>query len=527
MVKNTFTLSNQFDPFNLFQQQIYYNILVFLVKYTITVFKITIGVIMTEEQEFVEKCLAETERFPISFAESRVFSKIDENIEMKSGQIEIANVTYERGFNVRVILDGAWGYSTSSRLVEKDISQVVKQAIDVAKASALKLRKPIELTEEPIIIDTYKTPYKINPFDVDFKEKVELLTLADSTMKEAGEQIKVTESLINSYNVLLFFGNSEGSRITQNQTYVGCQVRATAIGTEIQRRTSQDYQMRGFEFVKDFNFEEEAKIVANEAILLVTEAENCPNEKSAFILEPFQLGLTIHESTGHPTELDRVMGFEADFAGTSFLTTDKLGTDYQYGSEIINIICDPNMPNVNGHYKYDDEGVKAKKFHVIENGIFKNYMTDRETAKEVGYEHSFGNARIANYNRIPMIRMSNLYLEPDPKGPKDIEELLSETKKGVYGLTWKSHSIDDKRINFQFSTELGWLIKNGEKIKPLKNVCYNAATPEFWANCDMITKKSRIYGMGPICGKGVPMQGMWVSHGGGWARFQDINIFSG
>ena len=285
--------------------------------------------------------------------------------------------------------------------------------------------------------------------------------------------------------------------------------------------------MSGFEFVKEFNFEKEANRVGTEAILLVNEAENCPNGKTSFILEPSQLGLTIHESTGHPTELDRVMGFEADFAGTSFLTTDKLGTNYRYGSDIVNLVCDPQMPGVNGHYKYDDEGVEAKKFHIIEGGIFKNFMTDRETAKEIGLDHSFGNARISNYNRIPIIRMSNLYLEPDPNGPKDIEELITETRNGIYGLTWKSHSIDDKRINFQFSTELGWLIENGEKTKSLKNVCYNAATPEFWGNCDMITKESRIYGMGPICGKGVPIQGMWVSHGGGWTRFQNINTFAG
>ncbi|MFX1512157.1 MAG: metallopeptidase TldD-related protein, partial [Promethearchaeota archaeon] len=158
---------------------------------------------------------------------------------------------------------------------------------------------------------------------------------------------------------------------------------------------------------------------------------------------------------------------------------------------------------------------------------FKNYMTDRETARELGFKHSFGNARMANYNRLPIIRMGNLHLLPDPSGPKDLDELIAETKHGVFGLTWKSHSIDDKRMNFQFSNELGWLIENGEMTKPLKNVCYNAATPEFWGHCDMITQESRSYGHGPVCGKGVPMQGMWIEHGGGWARFQDVNVFAG
>lgn len=480
---------------------------------------------MEQKHDFLDKCLTETERFHVGFAEARIFSKLNESINMKKGYVEEARSTFEQGFNVRVILNGAWGYATSSKLNEVDIPLVVKQAIDVAKASAMKLRKPVTLTEEPVITDTYTTPYKIDPFEVDIEEKLELLKVADSTMQEEGE-IKVTESEIDSYRIKLFFANSEGTRINQEQTYVGCTVRATAVGMEVQLRSSRDYQMRGFELTQDFDFEAEATRVAKEAIILVNKAENCPSGKTAFILEPDQLGLTIHESTGHPTELDRALGFEADFAGTSFLTVDKLGTNYRYGSEIVNLVCDPQMPQVNGHYKYDDEGVETKRFYIVENGIFKNYMTDRETAHEIGYKHSFGNARMSNYNRLPMVRMSNLILESDPKGPKDINELIAETKRGIFGLTWKSHSIDDKRVNFQFSTELGWLIENGELKKPLKNVCYNADTPKFWNNCDMITQASQIFGHGPVCGKGIPMQDMWVSHGGGWARFQGVNLFA-
>ena len=171
---------------------------------------------MIEEQEFVEKCLTEAEKFPISFAEARVFAKTVENVEMKKGQINNAQVTFERGFNVRIIMNGAWGYATSSRFTDKEIPLVLKNASNVSKASAQKIRRPVELTEEPIITDTYNTPFKINPFDVDFQEKVELLSLSDSSMKETGEQVKVTESSIDSYNVQLFFGNSEGTRITQN-----------------------------------------------------------------------------------------------------------------------------------------------------------------------------------------------------------------------------------------------------------------------------------------------------------------------
>lgn len=480
---------------------------------------------MEQEQELLEKCLTETERYNVSFADARIFSTMREVLVMKNGQIETAGSSLERGMNVRVILNGAWGYATTS-VMEEDIAPTVKLAINVAKASALKLRKPVELTEEPVIIDTYSTPYKIDPFEVDFEEKLELLKVADSTLKEAGEQIKVAETQCGVYRVELVFANSEGSRIHQIQTYVGSRIRTVAKGTDTHVRSAYDFKMKGFEHAQEFDYVAKAEQVAQEALILVNEAKNCPKEKTAFILEPDQLGLTIHESTGHPTELDRVLGFEADLAGTSFLTPDKLGTNYKYGSDIVNLVFDPTIPHTLGSYKYDDEGVETKKFHIIENGIFKNYMTDRETAHELGYKHSFGNSRMSNYNRLPIIRMGNLHLLPDPEGPKDIDELIAETRHGVFGLSWKSHSIDDKRMNFQFSTELGWLIENGEKTTPLKNVCYNAATPEFWGNCDMITQEFKTYGRGPICGKGVPMQAMWVEHGGGWARFQDVNVFA-
>ncbi|MHA2278191.1 MAG: TldD/PmbA family protein [Candidatus Kariarchaeaceae archaeon] len=483
---------------------------------------------MEQKLEFVENCLKEAERYKPKFTDVRVFSMINDDLVMKNSQIEKAFVIKEKGFNVRVIFDDAWGYASSYKLDTKEIPEVVKSAIKVAKASGKKLRKPVQLTEEPVITDSYTTPYKIDPFDVDLKEKLELLKQADSIMRKRSDQIKVAESRIDANRVIMAFGNSEGSRIKQVQTYVGCQVIVTAKGTETHNRDSHDYKMKGFEFCDEFNFEEQARISAEEALTLVNKATNCPKEKTTFILEPYQLGLTIHESTGHPTELDRVLGFEADLAGTSFLTPDKFQSgDYKYGSEIVNLVCDPNVPHAIGSIKYDDEGVKTKKFNLIENGIFKNYMTDRETALEMGYKHSFGNARIANYNRIPLIRMSNIHLAPDQHGPKNIDELVEETKYGVFGQFWKSHSIDDKRINFQFSTQTGYLIENGEITKPLKNVCYNAITPEFWGGCDMITQDSRSYGMGPACGKGVPVQGMWIEHGGGWARFQNVQVFAG
>lgn len=483
--------------------------------------------IMEQKKEFLENCLAESDRAKASFAEARIFERLTERIHMNTGSIETAGIALEEGFNIRIILEGAWGYAASSRLTKDEISTVVEQAIEVAKASSQKLRKPVELTTEPIITDSYATPCKIDPFDASFEEKLELVKIGDSAIRESSDQIRVSTSWLDSYRVKLLFANSEGTRIAQEQTYVRHLLSALAVGTDVQQRSSADCQMKGFEYAKEIDFDEEGRRIAKEALLLINEAKNCPITRTNFILEPSQLGLTIHESTGHPTELDRVMQFEADLAGTSFLTLDKFRSGYKYGSGIVNIICDPALPDGLGSTKYDDEGVRTKKFHVIKDGIFENYMTDRELANELGYANSFGNARISNYNRIPLIRMGNLHLEPDPQGPNDIDELIAETKDGIYALSWKSHSIDDKRVNFQFSTQIGWKIENGELTQPLKNISYNAATPEFWGSCDMITKSSRSYGAGPICAKGIPMQLIWVSHGGGWARFNDVNVFAG
>lgn len=477
------------------------------------------------EFELMEKALTEAEKYNVSLAEVRVFALTNETLSVRNGQIDQAGKNFDSGINVSIIKDGARGFAMSSR--KDNIAQVVEQAVKIAHASAKKKRKPIELTDEPVIQDNYITEHKIDPFAVDFEEKLELLKLSDSIMRE-NPQIRVAESELDYRRVKLYFANSEGARISQEQLYTGTAVQATAVGkADAQRRDHHDYQMRGFEMTKDFDFETTAKRVADEALLLVNQAVNPENEKVTFVLDPYMLGLTIHESTGHPSELDRAMGFEADFAGTSFLTPDLLGKGFKYGSDLVNLVCDPTIPENLGHYKYDDEGVAAKRFNVVENGIFKNYMTDRETAKDVGYEHSFGNSRMSLYNRIPIVRMSHLYLEPDKSGPKNFDEFLADIPNGIYASGWKSHSIDDKRMNFQFSTQIAWKIENGELTTPLKNLTYNAQTPEFWGSVDMIGRENHINGHGPVCGKGVPMQAIWISHGGGWTRFNNVNTFAG
>jgi len=479
-------------------------------------------------EDFIALSLKKAESNGVDFAECRFFGYDIEQIMVRNGQIETLKRTKDIGYGFRVLKNGAWGFASTAIIEKSTLNEIVEAAIKEAEATSRRIKRPVELTEEPIIKDKYVTPFKIDPFDIEIEEKLEILKKADSIMAEKGDIIKVRENSMDFVKIYLDYGNSEGTLISEQELFSGCNCSATAIANDNQNRNIGLYEMRGYEYIDMFDFEKTSEQIASEAIILATEAVAPKPQKTTFILEPYQLGLTIHESCGHPSELDRVLGWEADFAGTSFLTLDKLGTNYQYGSEKVNLICDPTMPNVLGHEKYDHEGVKTKKFYVVKEGIFNDYQSNRQTAKLIGRDHSNGNARIDRYNRFPLIRMSNLYLEPDPEGPKNINELIAETKEGIYGIHWKSHSIDDKRLNFQFAVQIAYEIKNGELGKPLKNTIYQAATPEFWGGLDMMTREWKVEGHGPVCGKGAPYcQLMWVSHGGPWSRFQGVNIFSG
>jgi len=239
------------------------------------------------------------------------------------------------------------------------------------------------------------------------------------------------------------------------------------------------------------------------------------------ILDGSQLALQIHESIGHPSELDRVLGTEANYAGTSFLTIDKLGK-LQYGSPIVNVVADSTIPNGLATVGYDDEGVEAQRWHLIKNGIFVGYLTSRETASAIGEERSRGCMRADGWSRIPLIRMTNISLMP---GECTLDELINDTKDGVYMETNKSWSIDQRRINFQFATELGWRIKNGKKVEPLKNPSYQGITVEFWNSCDAICNEDHfvLWGINN-CGKGQPSQRAQMSHGAAPARFRKVRV---
>jgi TldD protein len=337
-----------------------------------------------------------------------------------------------------------------------------------------------------------------------------------------------------------YLTSSQGSEIEQEIIWTGAGIESSAVeGAEFQNRSYPNSfrgqnQTKGFELVRALELEKHAPRVAQEAVDLLT-ADLCPTGEFDLILDSNQLALQIHESCGHAVELDRVLGYEASYAGTSFLTPEKL-FNFQYGSDIVSLTADATLPGGLGTFGYDDEGTPAKRTYLVKNGIFKDYITSRETAMELqrinpAYKpHSNGTVRASSWSRLPMIRMTNINLEPgDPSEGTGkawkLDELIGDTEYGIFMSTNRSWSIDDKRYNFQFGTEIAWEIKDGKLGRMLRNPTYQGITPQFWNSCDAICGPDEwtIWGT-PNCGKGQPSQVMYTGHGASPARFRKVKV---
>lgn len=458
-----------------------------------------------------------------SYSDIRTVRKEIESIIIRNGKTHAIYSTIDEGFGIRVLWNGRWGFAASSRLEKDEVEKRCKSALDLAKASNLLKGEEVKLTKEEIIKDSYKNQVMKDPFEVDLNEKVSFLLAIDKAMRSY-PKIKVTSSHIISSWERRLFSNSEGSIIEEETTACGAGIEAIAVdGHEVQKRSypniKGDFATMGYEFIDSLDLLGNADRVAEEAVKLL-EAPQCPSKVTTIVLDGGQMALQIHESIGHPIELDRVLGGEESFAGGSFLTLDKLN-DFQYGSSIVNVYADATIPGGFGSFGYDDEGVRAKKTSIIKEGRFVGYLSSRDTAPILKTPSS-GAARAAGWGFIPLVRMTNINLEP-----RDLtkEEMIYEVKDGIYMETNKSWSIDEKRLNFKFGTEIAWEIRNGRIGRILKNPTYTGMTPQFWRSCDGICKKEewRIWGL-PNCAKGEPTQLMRVGHGTSPARFRNIKV---
>ncbi|HOK23622.1 MAG TPA: TldD/PmbA family protein [Candidatus Hydrothermia bacterium] len=435
---------------------------------------------------------------------------------------------FERmGLGIRVLYDGAWGFASSTKIEKGEIERVLKKAIEIAKASSIvRGDYRVKLAQEPVHMDKYVVPIEIDPFEVPINEKINLLYgINDEMLKVKG--IVKTYSYMELRRRDQTFASTEGSLIettifTSNAGYT-----AYAVGNnDTQSRSFQDYPLnKGYEHIRSLKLKENAERIANEAVMKLYAAE--PDEGNMdLVLDPSNLSLTIHESVGHPTELDRVLGYEANYAGRSFATPEKLG-NFKYGSSIVNFVADNTLPSGLATTGFDDEGVECQKWYIIKDGILVDYSSTREVAAILGFPRSRGSARADSFSSFPINRIPNLCLMPGDES-KTPEELISDVRRGVYIEGRGSYSIDQMRLNFQFGGDLFYEIKDGKKGRMLKNVIYQSITPQFWNSLDGVTDKRFWEPRGFLtCGKGEPSQSAQMTNGAPYARFRNVKVGRG
>lgn len=476
------------------------------------------------DQALGERVLNRAQLLGASYADMRLVHRRTEGVSVRDGKPEGVSDEASLGLGVRVLVQGAWGFAATGQPTEAAADRAVEEAIAIAKASAQVGGPKVELGQAEAHVASYTTPLQEDPFAVPLAERLGILLAADAEMR-AVSGVRVTMGSIQAFREDKLFMSTEGACIRQTIVETGCGIEAVAVGAhEIQMRSypnsfGRDQVTGGFEMVRQADLVGNARRIAEEAVALLS-ADPCPAGETTLILDPTQLGLQIHESIGHAIELDRVLGYEAGYAGTSFLKPADRG-ELVYGSPIVHVSADATLVGGLGSFGYDDEGVPAQRVPIIEGGRFTGFLSCRETASQMGHR-SGGMARADGWGRIPMTRMTNVNLEP---GDSSLEEMIASTEEGIYMLTNRSWSIDDKRVNFQFGCQLAYEIKAGKLGRMLKNPTYTGITPTFWAGCDAIAGPSewRIWGT-PNCGKGQPMQVAHVGHGCAPARFRKVTV---
>jgi TldD protein len=462
-----------------------------------------------------------------TYADVRVVDTRQRYLSTKNGQPSDVRESQSVGLGVRVIADQAWGFAAADDLTRAGIDRAAAEAVAIARASALCKKHDLQLAPEQKFVADWVGACEKDPFAIPVSTCLDLLLKVDAELRKV-EGVTLAEAQMDFRRIEQVFASSLGSQIHQTKTETGAGFVATAFrGSEIQRRSYPNsfggqYQSKGYELVEELDLVANAPRIAEQAVALL-DADQCPSGARDIILGSSQLGLQIHESIGHPIELDRVLGTEANFAGMSFLTLEKLGK-LKYAADIVNVVADATPahgPGL-GTFAFDDEGVPGQVTPIIRDGLFVGYLTSRETAPAIGETRSNGTMRAEGWSRLPLIRMTNVSLLP---GKGTLEELIASTDDAIYFETNRSWSIDDRRYNFQFGTEIAWEVKDGKIGRMLKNPTYAGITTEFWNSCDAICGREEwtLWGT-PNCGKGQPMQTMGTGHGASPARFRGVKV---
>ena len=479
-------------------------------------------------KDIAQNALDNAVRRGISYGDVRLIETEERQVSTKNGKIGNVSSSVSIGLGIRVLDRGSWGFAATDDLSADGLEAAAALAVEIARASAVAKKADVVLAPEPRHHAEWTSPIRIDPFSVPVDQNLALLFSIDAELRR-NPGITLAEACLVFNRHRQIFAASSGSFIDQTRYTTGAGFVAYSFRDgEIQKRSYPNsfggqHQLKGYELVEELRLLENAPRIADEAVALHS-AGQCPEGRFDLILDSSQLGLQIHESVGHPIELDRVLGSEANYAGMSFLTLDKLN-HLQYGSQIVNVVCDARVehgPGL-GTFAFDDEGVAAQSTDIIRDGRFVGYMTSRETAAALREGRSNGTMRADGWSRIPLIRMTNVSLKP---GRQTLEEVF-DADRAIYMETNKSWSIDDKRYNFQFGCEIGWEIRNGKRGRMLKNPSYSGITTEFWNSCAAISGPEHwtLWGT-PNCGKGQPEQVMGTGHGASPARFRNIKIGS-
>jgi TldD protein len=458
------------------------------------------------------------------YADARLVESRREDIHVKDGEVGALDRSESVGLGVRVLVRGGWGYAATDELTREGVSACAARAVEIGHASTGVLRDRVRLAPEPPHHAVWSSDCAVDPFTIPLERKLDLLTRCSAATRGV-RGVTTAESFLSFLRRRTRFLSSEGADLDQTSTRSGGGLVALAVSGEgVQRRSYPQsegfFLSRGYEFIDEIPWLENAGRIGEEAVALLT-ADPCPQGELDVILEGSQLALQIHESCGHPTELDRALGMEANYAGTSFLTTEKLGA-LQYGSSGVTLMADATLPHGLATFGYDDEGVAAQRWPIVNAGRFEGYLTSRETAHRIGEPRSRGCVRADGWHHIPMIRMVNLSLMP---GSGSFEDLLADSDSAIYMETNRSWSIDQLRYNFQFATEIAWEIKKGKRVRMLRNPTYQGITTGFWNSCDFVCGPEAWKPWSVMnCGKGQPGQVAEMTHGAAPARFRKVRV---
>ncbi|UCC11895.1 MAG: TldD/PmbA family protein [candidate division WOR-3 bacterium] len=458
----------------------------------------------------------------VRYADIRLVEWEREDIYIKDGKVETVTRTLDSGIGVRCISRGAWGFAATSDSSKDAIGAAVHSAVDVARASSIAKIKDVELSDKEAASGVYAVEVKKDPFKVSVDEKINYLLQCDKQLR-AVKGVSISECWIQSWLERKCYADTEGSDTEQNFTGIQCGVRASALNdNDLQARTYPSFRGQGahggYELVEELGLLGHCERVGEEAVMLLN-APECPKETTDLVFTPAVLGIFIHETVGHPTELDRVFGTEANYAGTSHLVPEKLNT-FRFGSDLVTLVADATVPHGLGSFWYDDEGVPAQRTELVKDGIFVGYLTSRETAKVLN-QRSSGTMRAQRWCHIPLIRMTNINLEPRQGTFDDV----MSTTDGYLFDGFKSCSIDDRRLNFNLAADIAWRVKNGKKLHVIKNPVVSGISYEFWRNVDFVGGKESwaLYGL-LNCGKGRPGQIMKVGHGAPPIRIRNVTL---